>query len=186
MTKRRRRRNRGVYWVVVLVLLVIAGIIGFKVWEGYFKDDKPPVDDSSEIEDKSDEEENPEEIDPEEKEEVLEEEPLEKKTEQFDGNDPNLNNELTGVITYVGVSGGNLIIRVNIDQYLASGNCRLELLQDDNVIYGEVVEIIDSAATATCKGFNVATSGIGNGKTNINILLTSEGKIGIIKGEVNL
>ena len=111
---------------------------------------------------------------------------MEKKTEQFDGNDPNLNNGLTGVITYVGVSGGNLIIRVNIDQYLASGNCRLELLRDDNVIYGEVVEIIDSAATATCSGFNVATSGIGNGKTNINILLTSEGKTGIIKGEVNL
>lgn len=90
------------------------------------------------------------------------------------------------MITYAGVSGGDLIVRVNIDQYLAGGTCKLKLLGSGGASYEETVDIADSAATATCKGFNVATTKIPSGKVSISILVTSGAKTGTIEGEVNL
>ena len=189
MTKRKRSK-KWIYWVVVLVLLVVAGFVGYKVWEGYFKDiPKPNESSEEETSEKSEDKESEKtkgETEEKKQEETPKEEEPEKKVEQYDGENPNTGGGLTGVITYAAVSGDNLIIRVNIDQYLASGDCQLKLLRGDSVIYNSTAEITDSAATSTCKGFNVPVANLGSGKANINILLIADGKTGIIKGEVNI
>lgn len=178
----RKRKNWLKYIIIVIFLAVLCGG-GFMIWKS-FKTEELKVDPGTaepvvtpvivpESDDKKEET-------------GTVEKKVEKKVEQFDGGDPNDREELTGVITYVGVSGGNLVIRVNVDQYLTSGTCKLKLTGNGGAVYEETVEVIDSAATATCKGFNVATSKLPGGKVNISILVTSGEKTGTIEGEVSL
>lgn len=108
------------------------------------------------------------------------------KVVQYDGEDPNTAAELTGVVTYAGVNDGVLMIRVNIDQYLNSGECRLELLRGGEVVHEETAAVVDAAATATCEGFNVDTSGLSSGDYQILIKVSAGGKTGAINGEVSL
>ena len=109
-----------------------------------------------------------------------------KKVKQFEGEDPNKLDYLTGVITAANVSGGQLVIRTNIDQYLESGSCELQILQNNGIIYTDKSEIIASASTSTCYGFDVPVVSIGNGNMQIVINLSSGDKTGTINGEVNI
>lgn len=182
----RRRKNWLKYIIIVIFLAVLCGG-GFMIWKS-FKTEELKVDPGTaepvvtpvivpESDDKKEDK----------KEETgTVEKKVEKKVEQFDGGDPNDREELTGVITYAGVSSGNLVIRVNIDQYLTSGTCKLKITGNDGAVYEETVAAVDSAATATCKGFNVATNKLPSGKLSISILVTSGGKTGTIEGEVSL
>ena len=191
MTARRRKRNkRWVYWLVVLALVAVAAGVGYKVWDEYFRngDDsgvdaggEKPVEKPTEkpVEKPVDEPQKPD------------EKPKEEETPpakpQYDGGDPNAASDLTGVVTYAGVNDGVLMVRVNIDQYLAGGNCVLTLMQDGAALYKETAEVIDLAATSTCEGFNVPVGKInGDGKVGIRIMVESGGKSGIIEGEVNI
>ena len=105
---------------------------------------------------------------------------------QYDGNNPNEGGQLTGVVTYAGVSGDYLMIRVNIDQYLTSGRCALTLQQTGTEVYNEEVNLVDSASTSTCEGFNVPMSKLGAGKVTILINLYSGNKTGVINGETEI
>ncbi len=108
------------------------------------------------------------------------------KVAQYDGGDPNESADLTGVVTYVGVNGGNLMIRTSIDQFLNEGQCELNIYQGGSVVYSEVANIIGNVSTATCEGFDIATQKLPNGKLSIKINLSSGGKTGIIEGEANI
>ena len=99
---------------------------------------------------------------------------------------PRRRRNLRGVISYTGVTGENLMIRVNIDQYLANGECRLSLIRDESVIYNTVVEIESSVATSTCSGFNVPVAKLGSGSLKIKIELKFGEKSGTIEGEANI
>lgn len=188
MVARRRRRNGNLWYLVVfLVLLAVAVAMGYKVWEVYFKDtgkggETEVVEDSSKSEvEKKEEVEKVEEV-----EETKQEETLPVKS-QYEGEDPNTNGGITGVMTYAGVSDSVLVIRVSIDQYLSGGNCALTLKRDDKVFYTEEVEVADSAATATCEGFNVPLTQISeSGEINVRITVNSGEKSGIIEGKVNI
>ena len=187
MTSRRKRKN-WLKHIMVIILVIVLAMGGFMIWKS-FQTEAPEVIEmpvvAKPVVTTKPESEQPEEEkvveEPEEKVEIVKE-----KVEQFDGGDPNKEESLTGVITYAGVSGGDLIVRVNIDQYLAGGTCKLKLLGSGGASYEETVDIADSAATATCKGFNVATTKIPNGKVSVSILVTSGAKTGTIEGEVNL
>lgn len=113
-------------------------------------------------------------------------EPPKPETQQYDGGNPNDNELITGVITFASASGDNLMIRVNIDQYLNGGNCNLVLNKGGTAAYGASARIIDVASTSTCEGFNVPLSELPSGKYEIVINLTSERKTGTIRGEVNI
>lgn len=113
-------------------------------------------------------------------------EPVKQETPQYDGQNPNTNDQITGVITYAGASGNNLVIRVNIDQYLNGGVCNLALSQNGKAVYGISAPITDSASTATCEGFNIPLAEVPSGKYQIVINLTSERKSGTIEGTVSL
>ena len=182
MAKRRRRNKKWLKVILFLILIIVAGVICFLVWDSYFKDDnseveseviEQPIVEQDGIKTEIEAEENVEVV---EKEEVL----------QYDGADPNDSVDLTGVITYTNVVNGVLTIRVNIDQYISSGSCELALVRGGAEIYGETVQMIDSASTSTCKGFDVSTDGLGSGSTSIIINLSGDNKNGVISGEVVL
>ena len=184
----RGRKRRNIYNYIVTLILLVAVVGGaflvFKrtpVSEG--EESVGQVLETEELKKKESKEKG------EKKEEKVSEEKIDtgkEKVAQFDGADPNEREELTGVITYAEVDEKTLMVRVNIDQYLAEGTCKMELSKDGEVFYTETVGVTDSAATATCKGFNVATAGFPGGKVNIKILVTVGEKTGTIKGEVNL
>lgn len=182
MAKRRRRNKKWLKVILFLILIIVAGVVCFLVWDSYFKDDnskvegetiEQPIVEQGNTEAESEVEEGVEVI---EKEEVL----------QYDGADPNDSVDLTGVITYTNVANGVLTIRVNIDQYISAGSCELILGRGGAEIYSETVQMIDSASTSTCKGFDISMDGLGSGSTSIIINLSGDNKNGVISGEVVL
>ena len=176
MAQKRKNSKKWIFWVLMVVLFVAAAVVCYLVWSNYFRDKK---------EDKPTEEQSLVEKYEEKKVEEKEEETAEKeKVVQYEGEDPNTQEELTGVVTYAGVNGNNLMIRVNIDQYLESGSCELSLMQN-GVAYSDVANIVGSAATATCEGFNVPVSGLG-GDYEIVIKISSGDKTGTINGKVKI
>ena len=176
--KKNKKSKKWLYWVLFLVLFVVAGVVVYFVWDGYFKDDKKEDESSEIVEEKVEEDEGG-------KGSVEEDIVVEKEQiTQYEGDNPNEANELTGVITYAAVNGDNLIIRVNIDQYLDGGKCELNLIQN-GVKYSDSSNIV-SITTATCEGFNVPVSKIGSGSYQIVIKINSGDKTGTINGEVNI
>lgn len=103
----------------------------------------------------------------------------------YDGEDPNRQPELTGTITTTRVSGDNLIIRIEIDQFLTSGTCDLILTQNEKT-YSEKTSIFADASTSTCEGFNVPITNLKSGNWQIQIILSSSEKTGKIEGEVDI
>lgn len=183
----KQKRIRGVVlWLVCLVLLILAGAGTFVVLNTYFKKDKTIIETSEDLGEENEEIEAVEEVKIDEISEGVDETNGGKKVTQYEGADPNKSEELTGVITYAGAVGENLMIRTNIDQYLGEGTCELAILQNGNIIYSATVEIAAEASTSSCQGFDVPLAGLGNGNYQINIKLSSGGKVGTINGEANL
>lgn len=110
----------------------------------------------------------------------------EPKVKQYEGENPNNLDSLTGVITYAGVVGNRLSIRINIDQYLAEGSCVLNLKQGGAIVRSMTAAINGAATTATCEGFDVELDGLATGNYQIEVELNSGGKTGIIKSEVTI
>ena len=151
----------------------------YLVWDSYFKDKD---DEASEPE--SEQVEGLDEGDDVEEGEV---ELVEKqKVEQYEGDDPNEAEVLSGVVTYAGVNGSNLMVRVNIDQYLDSGECELSIMRNGAALYSDVASVVGNVSTATCEGFDVPVSELGNGTIDIIINVQSGDKVGTISGEANL
>ncbi|MBR2725705.1 hypothetical protein IKE87_00320 [Candidatus Saccharibacteria bacterium] len=185
MEKQRKNYNKWIYWViglvVVVVIIVAVGLIVKNVSE---KKDTGEVE-TSKIEEKK-------ETEAKEAEEVSQDTTVadkaidEKKVPQYEGDDPNEAEELTGVITYVGVSDGKLMIRVNIDQFLDSGECGLGLRQSGMNVYNTSARVVSNASTATCEGFDVPLSQVGTGSTHIIITVKAGEKTGTIEGEVTI
>lgn len=166
----------------MVVLLVAAVVICYLVWDNYFRDKKEEgkiAEEQSLIGKEENDSENIEE-------KMVEREREKEQVTAYEGEDPNTKKDLTGVVTYAGVSGDVLMIRVNIDQYLAEGNCELNLIRNGTVIYSDTTGIVTAATTATCEGFNVPISSLNNGSYQILINLSSDNKAGIISGEVNI
>ena len=179
MAKRRKRSKKWISRLLFLILLVVAVVVCYFVWDGYFRDNEP----------KKERDETPVVKQTEEKkEETSKEEESVKKEEavQYDGENPNENEGLTGAITYLGVSGNDLVVRVNIDQYLTGGSCEINVVRGGGVLHTELVPIINSAATSTCQGFNVPVSGLGAGKVQVIINMISGEKTGMVSGEVEI
>lgn len=180
MVKKQKKNKKWLYWLLMLVLFMLAAVIVYLVWNAYFKKNDEgqsltPVSEVTEIEEQEE---------PQKQDDI--ETPIKPKVEQYDGEDPNDSDELSGAITYAGVNDDRLIIRVNIDQYLNIGECKLDVKRGDVVIHEEVVEIVDSASTASCAGFDVPVELVGGGMADIEIHLDSGDKTGLIKGEVDI
>lgn len=192
MVAQRKKNKKWIGWVAFLVLLVVAGVVVYFVWDGYFreKDAAPGGGASSQTSSAGSgrgsgsasgakETENKDATDSGEvveKQEVV----------NYEGENPNAAENLTGVVTYTGISGDDLVIRVNIDQYLTGGECRLVLKRGSEVAYEEKAAIVSSAATSTCEGFNIPTTSLAGPSYAIEVYLSADGKSGVILGETAL
>ena len=187
MAQKRKRNKKWIYWVVMVGLFVVAGVVVFLVWNSYFRDDKKDKQNEPEVGqvEKKEFVEEVENVGGDEKDEA-EKAVEQKKVEQFDGEDPKVAEELSGVVTYAGVVDGKLMIRVNINQYLDGGECRLTLMRGGANIYSSIVEIVGGASTASCAGFDVVAGELGTGAIEINIKLNSGERSGTIHGEGNV
>lgn len=187
MAKRtRRRRNKK--WLKIglfLILVIIAGVVCYLVWDAYFKEDlKAEVEEPGTAEVVEPNEEVKEEAGTDDETEPVVEEKEEIK--QYEGENPNEKTDLTGSVTYAEVHDGVLRVRVNIDQFVAEGSCELSLVKEGRLIYTEIVGVESVAATATCRGFDVAATDLGMGAIQVIVKVSAGGKIGIIYGEATL
>ncbi len=184
---RKKRSNLFLKALFVLAIIVVAAVLIVKYvdFNKIFNPTPEPEPTSAQVTPAPTPEPTPTPTPEPEPEPTLEPEP-ENKTPQYDGGNPNNEEKITGVITYAGVSNGQLIIRVNIDQYLNSGECNLILNLNGAAQYGAAARIIDAASTSTCEGFNVPVSELPSGKYQIQINLTADRKSGSITGEVSL
>ena len=176
--RKRNRSKKWISWLILLILAVAAGVIVYLVWDNYFNDKKEDNggQDTVQVNEGQNKEAS-----------SAEEETVEKKkVEQYDGEDPNKADTLSGVVTYAGVNNDVLMVRVNIDQYLEDGECALTLSRGGSNIYSSIAEIVGGPSTASCAGFDVPVSGLGGGATEININLKSGERSGVIYGEVNI
>ena len=180
MAKRRKRSKKWISWLIIVALLIGAGVVCYMVWDSYFRDKSEPEASETSGTTEVEEQKNNTEMD------LASEEPEKKKVEQYDGDDPNNAQDLSGVVTYAGVNNGVLMIRVNIDQYLDSGKCELTLTRGGATIYSSIASIIGSASTSTCEGFDVAVGELGGGNVEIIIKLESNGRVGSIHGEASI
>ncbi len=179
MAKRRKRNKKWISRLFFLMLLIVAVVMCYLVYEAYFKDKK---DVPKKGEDKV------KVVQPvEEKDETPEEEVVQKEeVVQYEGENPNNGGTLTGVITYLGISGDNLVARVNIDQYLSDGNCEINIVKDGAIIYNDTAPVIDSASTSTCEGFNIPLNKLTTGTVRVDINVTSGDRGGVISREISL
>lgn len=184
--QKRRNNKKWLYPVIVLVLLLVVGGVTYLVLHNTTSNDQENTTVEEEEEKKAEPEAQPVET-IEGNEGQTEEEVVEKeKVLKYEGEDPNKAEGLSGALTYAGVVDDKLMLRVNIDQYVNSGNCELTLRKGGATIYNSIASIIGSASTATCEGFDVPVAGLGGGLIEININLSADGRSGAIRGEVNI
>ena len=177
---RRRRNKRWISWLIVLVLLITASVVCYLVWDNYFNDKKDVDLSKPKII-----EELEEEADITEEDKVVEED--DKKVKQYEGEDPNKTEELSGVITFAGVVDEKVIIRANIDQYLNEGTCKLNLIGNGGVVaYEDSANVMSSASTATCEGFDMPLNRINDGDYRIVIEIKANEKTGTIEGTLEI
>ena len=179
---RRKNKQKWIIGGVILLIVVVAVIVGV-----FFLNNSNTGNDDTEASENNEQLIKEEEKKDEETEEEYSERMSEqKRVKQYEGEDPNNAEELSGAVTYAGVNSGVLIIGMNIDQFLSSGNCALSLIRNGNEIYSANANIVAEVSTSTCDGFNIPAGSLGNGNTEIIIKLSSGEKTGTIKGEVNL
>ena len=187
---RRKNKTKWAYWLIVLALFIVAGAVAYLVWNSYFRnkgeevhtDNTTKVAENKKTNDSADN--NEQSNDKSEDGQVLETEKEKEKVVAYEGADPNKSDELTGVVTYAGVNGSTLMVRVNIDQYLDSGVCELSL--QGSSMYSDTANIVGSAATATCEGFDVPMGELEPGAYQIVIRVSSGDKSGTIRGAVDI
>lgn len=111
------------------------------------------------------------------------------KPSPYEGEDPNLRNDLTGRISYKNVDYANnqLLATVSIDQYLVDGgNCQLQLISDGTVLASMELAATPDVSTSVCGLFELPIGNIPQGTYQIHILVTSGDKKGIITDQIDI
>ncbi len=180
-TPRRRRTNR--VWIII-ALVVLALVVGGVTF--FLLNHRPTTE--------TDEAESVVEVDSavdettDEATSTTDEEDNFNEVPQYEGENPNHLDVLTGSLIHAEPDGSDLVIRVNIDQALNSGTCTLNMTADNGGVYtAEAVIFMSGAVTSSCEGFNVPLASLATSNSwIINIALSSGGKTGTIVGEVRL
>ncbi len=102
---------------------------------------------------------------------------------QYDGENPNNYDSLTGIITFSGVAENKFVISAAIDQY-TTGSCKFEATGPNGVVISAENPIMAGPTSSFCSYSGDIPSVAG--KYNIVITLTSDNKTGTITGEVEI
>ena len=189
MTKKhkQKRSKAWISWVFLLVLLIIAGVVTYMVWN-YSFNDETKTENVEVVEEKTESTDSDSSGGDETSTESATEDDTNggKKVKQFEGEDPNKAEDLTGAITHAGVTGQELVIATNIDQYLNEGTCELVISNNGATVYSETVAIKPNVSTSACDGFRIPVSVLGSGTMQIVINLSAGSKNGTLTTEANI
>lgn len=110
------------------------------------------------------------------------------KTTQYEGEDPNTLEQLTGYLTRKGVDDGILTVVAMIDQYLHTpGYCTITLKNSaGQIVYAASSDAIPDVTASICDAFEIPTTNFASGTYQIIIDLSSDNKRGTITDEVTL
>ena len=111
--------------------------------------------------------------------------PEEKTPVQYDGEDPNTLDEITGYISYLAVNDDHFSIRLTINQFLESpGTCTATFSLGSQTVV-KTSPTLSDASTSTCEGFDIPLSELSSGDWDVSIAISADKK-GTITGKVNI
>jgi len=106
-----------------------------------------------------------------------------KTPEQYEGQDVNKLDNLTGTVTYSEKAGNKYRIRVNINQFLKlPGICKLTVFSSGNSVYSETVNVVSNPSSGSCEGFDIPLANLPSGNLNFKIEVNANQKTGLIEG----
>lgn len=110
------------------------------------------------------------------------------KTIQYEGEDPNTMESLTGSIARSSISGSTLTIVALVDQYLSNPGICVITLQNSagNEVYKASSDAVADVTTSICEDFIIPITEFPSGNYQIEITISGDGKEGKINGEVSL
>lgn len=111
------------------------------------------------------------------------------KPPQYEGEDPNLSNDLSGVITYHDIDPENQVLHsaVTINQYLnEDGQCVFNLKLDGNIVRTASAPATPDITTSVCGPFALPVDGLSAGTYQMEVVITGDGKQGTITEEIQL
>ena len=181
---KRKRNFRWVKWLIFLVLIVGAITVAILVKNNF--DKKLDNDGQTTNVGKPEEKKTENKTENQNSDNTEETSKQEEKAPQYEGESPNKSETLTGLITYADVVNDELVIRVNIDQFLQSGSSNLTMSRNGVTHYSQTVGIQESVTTSTCDGYKIPVSELPKGDLVVEIDLNSEGKSGKITGRVRI
>ena len=190
-TRKQRRNKAPIFIIFFFILAIIATIIVLKIFKIIDHKGKPSSNSESTeiVHQKTDQPSINNENQPIHTEDGTREDAEAGRTpktpEQYEGQDVNQLDKLTGTITYSEKSGDKYRIRVNINQFLKlPGTCKLTITSASTVVYTQTVSIISNPSSGSCEGFDIPLSSIPSGDLNIKIEVNANQKTGLIEGRI--
>lgn len=124
------------------------------------------------------------------KEETTSTEPTEHESEkentQYEGNNPNTLETITGIVSFAGISEGNFVVTVAIDQALgSSGTCAFTITNGSDTTISASAATSAGPSASFCT-YSIPASSVGSGKYSISVKVAASGKEGMITGEANI
>ncbi len=167
--------------IIVLIIIAVVAVIIFVIKP--YSENNPilPVADNSQEQSPKPDTTNPDPAD------NTPEEP-ENKAPQYEGEDPNDLEELTGVIVSKSIDNRVLTIIATINQYLSQpGTCVVNLTgRSSHDSYTTSSNALADITTSYCENFEIPVSNLASDVYDIEIKLTGDGKTGTIRDEVSL
>lgn len=190
-TRKQRKNKAPIFIIFFFILAIITTIIVLKIFKVIDQKGKPSSNSESIeiVHQKTDQPSTNNENQPIHTEDGTKEDAEAGRTpktpEQYEGQDVNQLNKLTGTITYSEKSGDKYRIRVNINQFLKlPGTCKLTVNSFSTVVYTQTVSIISNPSSGSCEGFDIPLSSIPSGDLNIKIEVNANQKTGLIEGRI--
>ena len=167
----------------LLLILAIVGIITVLICKNFLG--RPTQDDSTHL---SNQTSSNNEVNPPEPTTPTADQDLENKAPQYEGEDPNQLDELTGVIAYADIDTSSQVLHsaITINQYLQTGQCVFNLKRGDAIYRSASSAIVAEATTSVCGPFSLSIDGISSGTYQIEVIMTTDGKRGVITEELQI
>jgi len=115
--------------------------------------------------------------------------PVENKTPQYEGEDPNDLDELTGHIIYKDIDPetNTLHTSVMINQFLQSGGqCVYNIKRDDAILRTASGVAFADVTTSVCGPFSISLEGLSPGNYQLEVTITGDDKRGVILDELQI